>query len=428
VTPARTRALTESTPDPDATHVMKGPEIVELPKVISVDDHVVESPDMFKRWLPSHLRDRAPSVERVSWEMVPGNRQAFRPATSGPKADFWRFEDLWQGIARGMASVGMDNSDITRVPMSFDEMRPGCYDPKARLADLDLVGIERSMCFPNQVRFCGQVFLWMRHKEFALACVKAYNDWIVEEWCGDSGGRLLPVCLIPMWDPVAAAAEVRRNAARGVRAVAFSELPAQLDLPSIHDRNGYWLPFFDACNETGTVVCCHIGSSSTIASTSADAPLGVSVALSTINSQLALADWLISGLFARYDNLKLALSESQIGWMPFMFERVDRIWRQGNPMAELPDVSKTQPGPTPRTTPKQSWTASTRTPSTKSCEATPSACSTYPKHSRRRWRGPSDGPPLQSQRLPGAAAHVGGRRACRRCLTKIVVCTYHRRT
>ena len=325
------------------TYETKGSAVVTIPPIISVDDHIVETPDMFKRWLPSHLQDRAPHVERVSWEWVPANRQRFRPATSGPKADFWRFEDLWQGIPRGFASVGMDSADITGVPMSFDEMRPGCYDPKARLADLDEAGVERSLCFPNQVRFCGQVFLWMRDKDLALACVRAYNDWVVEEWCGDSGGRLLPACLIPLWDPSAAAAEVRRNAARGVRAVTFSELPTQLDLPSIHDRNGYWLPFFDACDETGTVVCCHIGSSSTVATTSADAPFGVTVALSTINSQLALADWLMSGLFARYQNLKLALSESQIGWMPFMFERVDRIWRQGNTLYELPEVLKEPP-------------------------------------------------------------------------------------
>ena len=58
---------------------------------------------------------------------------------------------------------------------------------------------------------------------------------MVEEWCGGSGGRLIPLCLIPLWDPRRAAAEVRRNAARGVRAVAFSELPALLGLPSLYD-------------------------------------------------------------------------------------------------------------------------------------------------------------------------------------------------
>jgi predicted TIM-barrel fold metal-dependent hydrolase len=151
------------------------------------------------------------------------------------------------------------------------------------------------------------------------------------------------VGLIPLWDPILAAAEVRLNAARGVTAVAFSEMPFELDLPSIHDRDGHWLPFLDACDETRTVVCMHIGSSSTTVRTSLDAPNGVVHALSTINSQLALTDWLLSGLFVRYPNLTIALSESQIGWMPFVLERVDRLWRVNNAVAEIPDVFKEAP-------------------------------------------------------------------------------------
>src|ERR1700723_4165947 len=101
-----------------------------IPPIISVDDHVVETAGMFERWLPSKFLDRAPHVERLPYEFVPANRQHFRPATSGPEADFWLFEDLYQGIIRGQASVGMDSSEITRTPMSFSEMRPGCYDVK----------------------------------------------------------------------------------------------------------------------------------------------------------------------------------------------------------------------------------------------------------------------------------------------------------
>src|SRR4029078_13597170 len=91
-----------------------------------------------------------------------------------------------------------------------------------------------------------------------------------EEWCGDSGGRLIPLPIIPLWDVDLAAAEVRRNAARGARAVRFSEIPPHLGLPSIH--SGYWDPFFRACEETHTVVCMHIGSSSKMAAHSAVAP------------------------------------------------------------------------------------------------------------------------------------------------------------
>jgi predicted TIM-barrel fold metal-dependent hydrolase len=179
------------------------------------------------------------------------------------------------------------------------------------------------------------MFLWMDDRELAAACVRAYNDWMVEEWCGDSGGRLLALCVIPLWDPVLAAAEVRRNAARGARAVTFSELPTALDLPSIHAADGHWLPFIEACNETGTVICLHIGSSSTIPTTSADAPLAVAMSATSFNAQLSFADWLLSGHLARYPNLKLAFSESQIGWIPFVTEKIDRIWRNGNAMADM---------------------------------------------------------------------------------------------
>ena len=141
-------------------------------------------------------------------------------------------------------------------------MRKGCYDPTARLADMDEGRIERSLCFPNYPRFAGQLFSEAKDKELALACVEAYNDWMIEEWCGDSGGRLIPLGIVPLWDPQLAAAEVRRNAARGQKAITFTELPANLGLPSIHDRAATGIRCSPACDETATVICMHIGSGS----------------------------------------------------------------------------------------------------------------------------------------------------------------------
>jgi predicted TIM-barrel fold metal-dependent hydrolase len=308
----------------------------ELPAIISVDDHVIEPPDLWQRWLPERYRARGPRVERLPWEREPGLYQSFRPAASGDQlVDFWVVEDLYQGLLKASNSIGLEQDEIEDAPFTFDEVHPSGYEVKPRLEAMDVVKIERSLCFPNAVRFCGQLFLWMKDKELALACVQAYNDWIVEEWAGESGGRLLGVGLIPLWDPVAAGAEVRRNAARGVKAVAFSELPAALGLPSIHDRDGYWLPFIEACDETGTVICIHTGSSSTMPKTSSDSPKCVTTASASVNSQLSMTDWLFSGLLVRFPRLKLAFSESQIGWMPYVFERVDRVWRMGNAFAEL---------------------------------------------------------------------------------------------
>ena len=299
--------------------------------IISVDDHVIEPPHLFERWLPSAYRERGPRVVRMPWEVGPGYRQRFRPADSGPLGDFWVVEDIAQAVLTSLTAVGRDGSEVVDAPTVYEEMRPGCYDPAARLADLDLAGVERSLCFPNCARFCGQLFLWMKDKDLALACVRAYNDWMAEEWAGPSGGRLIPLCVVPLWDPQAAADEVRRNAARGVRAVTFSELPSQLGLPSVHAKDGHWLPFLEACDETSTTICLHIGSSSSLATSSPDAPMSVILALTTFNSQLAMADWLLSGHLARFPHLKLAFSESQIGWMPYLFERIDKLWLRRNP-------------------------------------------------------------------------------------------------
>jgi len=304
---------------------------LEIPGIISVDDHVIEPPHLWERWLPAKFRDRGPKVVQLPWEHVSGYRQPVRPAASGPLTDFWIVEDIHQAILTSHTAAGRAVEDIIDAPTTFDDMRPACYDPQLRLLDMDTAGIERSLCFPNTARFCGQLFLWIKDKELAMACLRAYNDWMVEEWAGGSGGRLVPLCVAPLWDPQAAAAEVRRNAARGVRAVTFSELPAELGLPSIHDKDGYWLPFIEACDETSTVICIHIGSSSTLARSSDDAPKSVILAATTFNSQLAMADWLLSGHLARFPSLKLAFSESQIGWMPFLFERVDKVWQRRTP-------------------------------------------------------------------------------------------------
>ena len=211
-------------------------------------------------------------------------------------------------------------------PIDYSVMRPGCYDVKARLADMDANHTEASLCFPTFPRFCGQTFLEARDKELALACVEAFNDWTIEEWCGESAGRLLPLCLVPLWDPDAAAREVRRNAARGCHGSRSVNCRRTSDcLRSTPDTG---TRSFAACEETGTVVCMHIGSGSRLPTSSPDAPPGVLISLTFTNAQISLADWLLSGVLVRFPTLRIAYSESQIGWMPFLLERLDNIFKK----------------------------------------------------------------------------------------------------
>jgi predicted TIM-barrel fold metal-dependent hydrolase len=185
-------------------------------------------------------------------------------------------------------------------------------------------------------RFCGQTFLEGHDKELGLACVQAYNDWMSEEWCGDSGGRLIPLGIIPLWDAELAATEVRRNAERGFRAVCFSELPYHLGLPTIH--SGKWDPFFTACAETGTAVAMHIGSSSKMPAASPDAPPSVSATLAFGNAMSSLVDFLMSGLLVRFADLKLLYAESQIGWIPYALQRVDQVWEDNQGWAQTKHI------------------------------------------------------------------------------------------
>ncbi|HVW32071.1 MAG TPA: amidohydrolase family protein, partial [Acidimicrobiia bacterium] len=157
------------------------------------------------------------------------------------------------------------------------------------------------------------------------ACIKAYNDWLVEEWgAGDGRGRLFGATLIPLWDPIAAAGEIRRCADRGAVAVSFPENPHPLGLPSICNRDGYWDPVYQACQDTNNVLCMHIGSSSQLPTTCPDAPFTISAVLVSQAAQGSLCDFIFSKTLQRFPDLKLCYAEAQVGWMPYILERADR--------------------------------------------------------------------------------------------------------
>jgi predicted TIM-barrel fold metal-dependent hydrolase len=159
--------------------------------------------------------------------------------------------------------------------------------------------------------------------------VQAYNDWMIDEWSAGAGkGTLIPLTMVPLWDAELAAAEIHRCAGKGSFAITFPENPYPLGLPSIHDAKDNWAPVFRACEETGTVLCMHIGSSSRMPSTSPDAPFIISSTLTFQNAMGSLLDYVFSGTLDKYPHLTLAYSEGQVGWMPYIFERADKLWEE----------------------------------------------------------------------------------------------------
>jgi predicted TIM-barrel fold metal-dependent hydrolase len=314
-----------------------------LPKIISVDDHVIEPATVWSDRLPARYLDIGPRIVRApvkemtfvggKFTAIPGD-----PGDEGDPVDWWFYEDLRRPLTRLDTAVGYSRDEVTLRGITFDDMRPGSYLLADRLADMDVNHVEASLCFPSFPRFCGQTFVEATDKDLALLCVQAYNDWMVEEWCAPSGGRLIPLVIVPLWDPVLAAAEIRRNAGRGVHAMCFSEIPPNLGLPSIHDAGGHWLPLFDACNETRTTINMHIGSGSRMPSTSPDAPPAVGSTLTFANCCFSMTDWLMSGLFTKFPDLKIAYSEGQIGWIPYILERADAVWHENRGWGGIADT------------------------------------------------------------------------------------------
>ena len=271
--------------------------------LISVDDHVIEPPNVWIDRLPAKYHDVGPRM----------------------KDSVWLYEDKQVATAGLSVCAGKDKEEFSLDPVTFDDMRPGAYDPIARVADMDRAGIAASLCFPSFPRFCGQIFWEARDKELAMLCVRAYNDWMIDEWCGAAPGRYIPLTIIPLWDPVAAAAEIERCAAKGARGFCFSENPEPLGLPTIHDPDRYWDPVFAAAQDTQTVVCMHVGSSSTMPMISSDAPALANLTLGASRTAGTMLAWIFSDTFERFPELKIALSEGNIGWMPYFLERAEQV-------------------------------------------------------------------------------------------------------
>ena len=141
-----------------------------------------------------------------------------RPAENedGTWCDWWLVEDLQYPLTRLSAAAGYPRDEITVSPITMDDMRKGCWDQKARLEDMDVNHVEASLAFPSFPRFCGQTFAERKDKVLGDLCVKAYNDWMFDEWCAGTNGRLIPLIIVQLWDSKLAAEEIRRNAARGL--------------------------------------------------------------------------------------------------------------------------------------------------------------------------------------------------------------------
>ena len=294
--------------------------------LVSVDDHVQEPPDLWTSRLSSNWADRIPRIE------------------SRDGIDRWVVDG--QVVLNGHASAaGAFMADRNREPSRWDEVPAAAYRPADRLKAMDAAGVDYSALYPTVAGVAGHAFGRIRDSELELECVRAYNDWLIEEWAGFSD-RFIPQCIVPIWPPDATVREIHRAVGMGHRGVVFPSLPMDLrDIPHVADPD--YDPVWAACEELGVPLCLHAGASAglqypgtpTLSPTMAAA---LDAATKPVSSVYVLGLYLFSRVLLRHPRLKVVLAESALSWGMLYLEWADHQFEHDGLAREGYDVTPSE--------------------------------------------------------------------------------------
>ena len=225
------------------------------------------------------------------------------------------------------AVIDKDPKDFGLEPYRFDQILRGCYDPSERVKDMDIDGVWAQLCFPSFPRFGGTLFLESEDWDLALLCVQAYNDFIIDEWAGTEPERLIPMIIVPLWDPALAAVEVERCAGKGAKAITFPEATRSARSP------------LDPLRSLGPTVC-H-GAGDPVAAVHALWQLRQATRDRTrrADSRMDLDDgYEFDGVAQRTCSSRRCstssrvcasgLAEGGIGWISYLLQRMDFVWER----------------------------------------------------------------------------------------------------
>jgi predicted TIM-barrel fold metal-dependent hydrolase len=279
-------------------------------RFVSVDDHVVEHPAVWTDRLSRDTwGDRVPHVVTVDGREV------------------WVIDGRQVPIADS-SMTGALLPDPADAPRRFADVPSAATDPAARLRAMDVAGVDASVLYPSVAGTAGQVLAGIADPDLELACVRAYNDWLIDEWAAVSP-RLVPQCLVPLSSVQAAVAELERAAGRGHRGLVFPALPMFLrDAPEISDES--YGRLWQACASLGLPVALHSGSTPLIQTPAYQgfAPR-VRAALDAVNrpfsSALVLASVLLSQMLVPHPGLRVLFPEDSVGWGVFTLETMDYL-------------------------------------------------------------------------------------------------------
>ncbi|MBJ22955.1 MAG: amidohydrolase [bacterium] len=296
-------------------------KIFDRYKVIDVDTHITEPPDVWTDRVASKWGNKVPHIRRVEGR------------------DMWFIGDEPAG-GPGFYTMSGHTGTFPDVPMGYDDIPAASYDAKARLELMDEESIYAMVLYPNLGGFGSGGFLRLEEPALMLECVQAYNDFQVD-WSSADPNRLLPVTALPFWDVEASVKEIERSAAKGHRAVLFGSRPETFGQPPLAHK--HWDPVWAATQAAGLSISFHIGSGDisdivddkSEMGTKANFSRGGSLAL--LDNQNCLANLLFGGVCARFPNLDFVSVESGVGWLQCVLEMFDWQWVNGDVAKEHPE-------------------------------------------------------------------------------------------
>jgi predicted TIM-barrel fold metal-dependent hydrolase len=283
-------------------------------KIVDVDTHLTEPPDLWTSRAPAALRDRMPQVG-----MLDGDRR-------------WLVDGKHPMGGRGASSVVRKDGEKARgmefTAWQAEDVALSCSNTQARLKYMDDEGIWAQIVYPNVLGFGGQKSMNI-DPELRSLCVTIYNDYLAQMQ-EESNQRLLGMALLPWWDIKATVKEIERCAAMGLKGVNTNSDPHRNGLPDLGDA--HWDPLWEICSDLNLPINFHIGASDDTMSWFGDSPwpslpaggkLALGSAMMYISNAKVLANIIYSGLLDRYPKLKFVSVESGIGWIPFMLQGLD---------------------------------------------------------------------------------------------------------
>jgi predicted TIM-barrel fold metal-dependent hydrolase len=308
---------------------------VSLP-IVDADTHINEPPDLWTKRMPAKLQDRAPRViERAN----------------GSKA--WTFETRQMTVTPLVNAVGTSPVQWTLMGDAYASGRPGGWDPAARLEDMAIDMVGAHVLFPTYVLGGGPAFSWT-DRDYQVACVRAYNDWI-SEFASYAPNRFIAVGLTPSTGVDDMIAEAKRvSEMPGIRGLLLTTWPNGEDHPKHEEDDRFW----SVAEDLNLAMIIHVGfqegSEVEVASEAAEAkaaaPAGDEaktedrtkrITLPMLNQERQaismiplMSHFILGGVLERHPRLRIGAAEVGAGWVPFFLEQTNdnftrhRFWTE----------------------------------------------------------------------------------------------------